>query len=142
MLVRRTMVREVFPTFQQGVEVPSCCERAILRYGKGTLIQGNGSVHARVCGREGGRGMEQIGHGRSTVRGSSHFGYFICGSYTCDNFLSFHGYRREKKEQCENNLKTVKKSSINSEVGAAVTPRGVPSARTTPSGLLGDLQCC
>ncbi len=39
MLVRRIMAREVFPTFQRGVEVPSCCERVILRYEKGTKIR-------------------------------------------------------------------------------------------------------
>ena len=32
---RRTMVREVFLVLQKGVEVPSCCERDILRYEKG-----------------------------------------------------------------------------------------------------------
>ena len=36
MLARRTMVREVFLVLQKGVEVPSCCERDILRYEKGT----------------------------------------------------------------------------------------------------------
>ena len=36
MLARRTMVREDFILLKQGVEVPSCCERDILRYEKGT----------------------------------------------------------------------------------------------------------
>ena len=93
MLVRRTMVREVFPTFQQGVEVPSCCERAILRYEKGTVpIQGNGSVTARIGGGEG--GWSKLGTAGPLFAVFSHFGYFICGSYTCDNF-------GEKKEKCE-----------------------------------------
>ena len=30
------MVREVFLVLEKGVEVPSCCERDILRYEKGT----------------------------------------------------------------------------------------------------------
>ena len=44
------MVREVFLVLQKGVEVPSCCERDILRYEKGTEIEGFGTAKGYPAG--------------------------------------------------------------------------------------------